>query len=223
MPEKKITVILKYFSYHAKQILDPYSILTLTVKYNLQYDHLDEKNEELFYPVRYLSPPSRENLRNGELRHEMRLVISTPIISACQIARLLPPADVQRKKQTPRKRPLALLTNPPMAVCSTRLYSLQPIRISMSPTRSLLRAPSPSPEQLPQLPSVLLSVSERLFQLRHLRHPLLLRHLFGLRRLFIRLTRPRPCAPAHYLALLDRLLQPVLHEEREPRPRRDLH
>ena len=109
MPEKKITVILKYFSYHAKQILDQYSILTLTVKYNLQYDHLDEKNEELFYPVRYLSPPSRENLRNGELRHEMRLVISAPIISACQIARLLPPADVQRKKKTARERPLALL------------------------------------------------------------------------------------------------------------------
>lgn len=77
----------------------------LTVKYNLQYDHLDEKNEELFYPVRYLSLPSRENLRNnGDLRHEMRLVISTPIISACQIARLLPPADVQ--PDNARKQPL---------------------------------------------------------------------------------------------------------------------
>ena len=109
-------------SYYAKQT-NSYLIHTvLTVKYNLQDDHLDEKNEELFYPVRYLSPPSRENLRNGELRHEMRLVISTPIISACQIARLLPPADVQRKKQTPRKRPLALLTNPPKAVLLPGTY-----------------------------------------------------------------------------------------------------
>ena len=99
MPEKKDTMILKYFPYCAKP-RNPYLIhAELTVKYNLQYDHLDEKNEELFYPVRYLSPPSRENLRNGELRHEMRLVISTPIISACQIARLLPPADVQRKNK----------------------------------------------------------------------------------------------------------------------------
>ena len=81
MPEKMIQTTYVHIEKQSQQTIILFKQL-LTVEYNLYDDHLDEKDEKLFDPVRYLSPPSRESLCNGELRHEMRSVISA--VRQCQ-------------------------------------------------------------------------------------------------------------------------------------------
>ena len=119
------------------------------------------------------------------------------------------------QKQTARERERSRSPRPGGMIYTTAS------QFSASPTRLFLRVSLPSPEQLPQLPSVLLSVSEGLFQLRHLRHSLLLHLLLAINRL-LRYVRPRRRPRAQDLARLDRPLQPILHDERETRPRGDL-